>query len=85
MRPGVATGIGSVTKEETLEDISSDDDSLKDISTARRKRKLTFQNETTSGNDNDGSAYSTVIVRKRKKKNKNGTDSTESSGRIQLC
>ncbi len=84
MRPGVATGIGSVTEEETLDDISSDDDSLKDISTARRKRKLTFQNETTSGND-DGSAYSTVIVRKRKKKNKNGTDSTESSGRIQLC
>ena len=83
MNPGVATGIGSITEQEII-DFDQDDDSLKDISTARRKRKLTFQNESSADETSNDSLYSTVIVRKRKRKNKNGTESSESSG-IQLC
>ena len=67
MRPGLATGVGSVTEDL---DVAEDEEkrSLKDISTARRKRRLRFHNESSS--ESNESVFSTVIVRKRKKTNK---------------
>ena len=83
-RPQVATGVGSITEEildfdesRSLKDFSASTSSLKDISTARRKRKLRFNNESEEVSNENDPIYSTVIVRKRKKGNK--TTSAETS------
>ena len=82
-RPQVATGVGSITEEildfdesRSLKDISASTSSLKDISTARRKRKLRFNNESEEVSNENDPIYSTVIVRKRKKGNKSASTET---------
>jgi hypothetical protein len=83
----VATGVGSITEEfldidesRSLKDIS--ESSLKDISTARRKRKLRFQNESEEVTNENDPVYSTVIVRKRKKGNQNSSMETSAGKQI---
>jgi len=43
MRPGLATGVGSVTEDLDLAIEEEEKRSLKDVSTARRKRRLRFR------------------------------------------
>ena len=82
-RGGTATGVGSVSEADDVDDFDADPASLKDVTTAkRRKRKLTLGDDATSTSaSGDGSVYSTVIVKKRKKKNSvNETSAEDSSG-----
>ena len=82
-RGGTATGVGSVSEADDVDDFDADPASLKDVTTAkRRKRKLTLGDDATStSTSGEESVYSTVIVKKRKKKNSvNGTSAEDSSG-----